>query len=410
MTKNKNYPIILLSLLISAVSIFICVSAYGDRTAEHDAAAFEDVSEGDWFHSDVLYVYEKGLMSGTAEGVFSPNETMTRAMLVTVLWRLEGKPEGEKSHFADVAEGTYYNTAVAWAFKENIVSGYDSESFCPDNAVTREQLAAIIFRYAKYKNYDVSANTDVSRYADAGRISSYALPAFEWANAQGIITGSSETTLNPEGNASRCQVAAILRRFADQYTTEESNRDTTQTDEVAAAVGGGGSSGTGGSRKTNSSHGDPAQQDQTSETENVSTVPDAVISLSDVEAKAGDVVTVYATIDDNPGILGMTLSISFDENALTLESAVNGEAFKGVLELTTSKELKSGSNFVWDGVDISAEQIKNGTILELKFRVSEGVGEGTYPINIENKAGGAVDSSLKNVGLQFKAGCVEVKK
>ena len=174
---------------------------------------FTDVSTSDWFYDDVKFVYENGLFSGTDSRSFSPNASMTRAMLVTVLYRLEGEPAvtGGGS-FSDVRSGAYYEKAVAWAAANGIVTGTGSTTFSPDAKVTREQLAAILYRYAQYKKLDTSAGAKLNSFTDAGSVSGYASEALGWAVSEGLMNGASGK-LMPKGDATRVQVAAILHRF-----------------------------------------------------------------------------------------------------------------------------------------------------------------------------------------------------
>ena len=167
---------------------------------------FTDVSTSDWFYSDVMFVYENGLFSGTDSRSFSPNASMTRAMLVTVLYRLEGEPAGTgSSSFSDVRSGSYYEKAVAWAAANGIVTGTGSTSFSPDAKVTREQLAAILYRYAQYKKLDTDAGAKLDSFSDAGNVSGYASEALSWAVSEGLINGASGR-LMPKGDATRAQV------------------------------------------------------------------------------------------------------------------------------------------------------------------------------------------------------------
>ena len=174
---------------------------------------FTDVSTSDWFYDDVAFVYENGLFSGTDSRSFSPNASMTRAMLVTVLYRLEGEPTVTgRSSFTDVLSGAYYEKAVIWAAANGIVTGTDSTSFSPDAKVTREQLAAILYRYAQYRKLDTDASAKLNSFTDADSVSAYASEALGWAVSEGLINGASGK-LMPKGDATRAQVAAILHRF-----------------------------------------------------------------------------------------------------------------------------------------------------------------------------------------------------
>lgn len=177
---------------------------------------FVDVSIDSWYADAVQYVYENGMMGGTSETTFSPNLTTTRGMIVTILYRLENEPTVTgTTAFTDVAADQYYANAVAWAAQNGIVSGTTATTFAPNNAITREQMAAILYRYAQFKGYDVSAKADLSVYTDAASVGAYAVDAMAWANGAQLITGTSSTTLSPAGNATRAQVATILMRFCE---------------------------------------------------------------------------------------------------------------------------------------------------------------------------------------------------
>ena len=174
---------------------------------------FSDVSTGSWYYDAVQYVYSAGLMSGTGSYVFSPDGATTRGMIVTILYRLEGSPACGSASFSDVSSGKYYAQAVAWAAENGIVSGYSASRFGPENAITREQLAAILYRYAAYKGYDVSDLASLTGYADNDLVAAYAKTSFAWAVQAGIISGTGANRLSPSAGATRAQVAAMLMRF-----------------------------------------------------------------------------------------------------------------------------------------------------------------------------------------------------
>ena len=161
-------------------------------------------------------------MNGTGDQVFSPYDTSTRAMIVTVLYRMEGSPEvSGRTGFKDVKEGSYYEKAVKWAAENNIVNGYSDEIFGCDDDITREQMAALLYRYASYKGISGSAlSEDINRFSDSADISAYAVPAMQWAVANGIITDIGNGTLDPRGEALRSQIAAILHRFHENMITK----------------------------------------------------------------------------------------------------------------------------------------------------------------------------------------------
>lgn len=186
-----------------------------EEKPDESTTPFTDVAENAWYADAVQYVYEKGIMNGTSATSFSPNETTTRGMIVTMLHRLEDTPSAISSGFTDVSAGAWYADAVAWAAANGVVNGISDSSFAPETAITREQLATILYRYAQLKGYDVSVSGDLSGYADASQISEYAITAMQWANENDLITGNTATTLNPQGNATRAEVATILMRFIE---------------------------------------------------------------------------------------------------------------------------------------------------------------------------------------------------
>lgn len=202
---------------ITSVKLDANTTVYAKWTeAPVSGLPFKDVKTADWFYNDVKYVYEKGMMAGTAADVFAPNATTTRAMIVTILYRLEGSPAVTgTSAFVDVPAGQWYTDAVNWAAANQIVKGTSATTFAPNASITREQMAAILYRYAQYKGYDVTKKADLSGYSDNGQVSAYAKDALAWANAAKLINGVTNTTLAPQGNATRAQVSAILHRFCD---------------------------------------------------------------------------------------------------------------------------------------------------------------------------------------------------
>ncbi len=202
---------------ITSVKLDANTTVYAKWTeAPVSGLPFGDVKTADWFYNDVKYVYEKGMMAGTAADVFAPNATTTRAMIVTILYRLEGSPAVTGTNaFADVPASQWYTDAVNWAAANQIVKGTSATTFAPNDSITREQMAAILYRYAQYKGYDVTKKADLSGYSDNGQVSAYAKDALAWANAAKLINGVTNTTLAPQGNATRAQVSAILHRFCD---------------------------------------------------------------------------------------------------------------------------------------------------------------------------------------------------
>lgn len=178
---------------------------------------FVDVNSGAWYYDAVSFVYNKGIMNGVTSTTFEPNSTITRGMVVTMLWRMAGEPYVSGGSFSDVASGRYYSTAVAWAAKNGIVDGYSSTVFGVNDPVTREQFATILYRYAKYMGYSTTGSS-LTGYYDANSVSSWARDAMGWAVKNGIITGSGNSRLNPTGTASRAEVAQMFMSFYE-FTT-----------------------------------------------------------------------------------------------------------------------------------------------------------------------------------------------
>lgn len=197
----------------------LTVSTRIEVTFTNGKLPFTDVRESDWFYDDVVFAYENGLFSGTSDTTFSPNTSMTRAMLVTVLYRLEGQPAvNGRSGFSDVQYNGYYEDAVTWAADNGIVNGTSTSTFSPNVNVTREQMAAILYRYAQYKKYNTAASSSLNGFTDQASVSGYATASLEWAVAEKLVNGSAGK-LMPTGNATRAQVAAILHRFVENVAT-----------------------------------------------------------------------------------------------------------------------------------------------------------------------------------------------
>jgi len=229
-SEGASYNVIIISADgTTETAIGKCVRNDGSLFAEVDtthlstflvthtkSTNFTDVKSGVWFYDAVKYAVQKELFNGTSATTFAPNDNMTRAMLVTALYRLEGKPAvtGANS-FTDVQSGQWYTDAVTWASANKIVSGYGGGLFGTNDNITREQMTAILYRYAQYKSYGVTKTADLRDYTDASNIGAWATDAMKWANAAGLITGTTATKLSPTGNATRAQAATILMRFSE---------------------------------------------------------------------------------------------------------------------------------------------------------------------------------------------------
>ena len=189
-----------------------------DENPGTGANPFTDVSEKDWFYGDVMFVYENGLMLGTSKTLFSPYGTATRGMMATILWRMEGSPAPKgKNSFTDVEAGKWYADAITWTAENGIFAGYGKDKFGPDDPITREQLAAIFYRYADYKGYDLTVKGNLDKFKDADKITDYAKTAMQWAVGSSLVKGKSGNLLDPQGTATRAEIAAMLHRFIEKY-------------------------------------------------------------------------------------------------------------------------------------------------------------------------------------------------
>ena len=206
---------------VSEVSLTKNMTVYAGWRADENpdivVNPFTDVSEKDWFYDDAMFVYKNGLMLGTSKTLLSPHGTVTRGMMATILWRMEGSlaPKGENS-FTDVEAGMWYTDAITWAAENGIFAGYSMDKFGPDDPITREQLTAIFYRYADYKGYKLTVTGNLDKFEDADKITDYAKTVMQWAVGNGLIKGKSETLLDPQGTATRAEIAAMLHRFVEK--------------------------------------------------------------------------------------------------------------------------------------------------------------------------------------------------
>ena len=206
---------------VSEVSLTKNMTVYAGWRADENpdivVNPFTDVSEKDWFYNDAMFVYKNGLMLGTSKTLFGPHGTVTRGMMATILWRMEGSlaPKGENS-FTDVEAGRWYADAITWAAENGIFAGYSMDKFGPDDPITREQLTAIFYRYADYKGYKLTITGNLDKFEDADKITDYAKTVMQWAVGNGLIKGKSENLLDPQGTATRAEISAMLHRFVEK--------------------------------------------------------------------------------------------------------------------------------------------------------------------------------------------------
>lgn len=203
------------SLLVIVSLLVGMIPASSWAAPENRRAPFSDVKSADWFYEPIEYAYENGLMTGTSSNIFSPNLTTTRGMIVTILHRMEGEPAAKAAGFSDVQRSRYYAPAIDWASANGIVSGYGDGFFGPEDPITREQMASIMYRYSEYKGYDTSASSSLDRFKDGSSVSSYAREVMRWAVGSGLLSGRSEDTLVPQGQTTRAEAATILMRYCE---------------------------------------------------------------------------------------------------------------------------------------------------------------------------------------------------
>ena len=219
-TFNGWYSDQSLTNQVSEVSLTKNMTVYAGWRADENpdivVNPFTDVSEKDWFYNDAMFVYKNGLMLGTSKTLFGPHGMVTRGMMATILWRMEGSlaPKGENS-FTDVEAGRWYADAITWTAENGIFAGYSKDKFGPDDPITREQLTAIFYRYADYKGYKLTVTGNLDKFEDADKITDYAKTVMQWAVGNRLIKGKSETLLDPQGTATRAEIAAMLHRFVE---------------------------------------------------------------------------------------------------------------------------------------------------------------------------------------------------
>ena len=196
----------------------VSVAATFVQASDVTGLPFIDVKESDWFYEAVQFAFESGMMNGTGGSSFQPNAMLSRSMIATILWRLEGSPDGNPVRFTDVSDGQWYTEGVNWAAANDLVNGYGNSTFGPKDDITREQMAAILYRYAQFKGYDCTVQGDLSRFADGGQTSDWARDAVVWAVDKGLLTGKGGGLLDPKGTATRVEVATILMRFVENIS------------------------------------------------------------------------------------------------------------------------------------------------------------------------------------------------
>ena len=212
-------------LLSVVLSLCLAITFLPVTSLAASSIPFQDVKSGIWYYDAIAYVFEKGLMNGTSGDTFQPDAALTRAQICQILYNMESTPQTDSNNFTDVSSSEWYYQAVNWAADHSIVSGVGDEKFQPDGLLTREQMMTIIYRYAEYKDYDVSDSVSLSDFTDADAVSDWAETAMKWAVGAGIITGATDTTIVPAGTATRAQAATILMRFCESFDGTQEDKD-----------------------------------------------------------------------------------------------------------------------------------------------------------------------------------------
>lgn len=329
--------------------------------------AYSDVDSAQWFYQDVCYVTDKELMKGMSDGGFSPYLTMTRAMIITVLYRMAGEPAVSGScPFSDVPRGIYYENAVIWASENGITSGVTPTRFEPDQTVIREQIAAFLYRYTGYMGGNTGSRTGLSGFKDASEVSAYAREAMEWAVATGIIQGVTADTINPNGYAQRAQVAAMIHRYCEG----------------------------GGKAPAPSPSPDPSRTDS---------APAFVIS--DVTVSAGQKnVPVTIAVRNNPGIASIGMTVRFP-NQLKLASVVYSSDIGG--ESIQPGSLASPLKLVW--VSPFSDVAGDWVFVTLSFDVDAAAKAGTQNISISYDPDDVYDLAETNIAFATVGGSVTIR-
>lgn len=451
----KTFSLILLvSLFLGLLPCF----------AQNTASVFTDVPEHEWFAESVEYVKDKGLMNGISVTSFGPQTSITRGMIVTIIYRLEDSPEvNSELQFSDVNSTYYYCTPIIWASENGIVNGYSKDTFAPDDEITREQFATILYRYAEKKGIDVSVSSngaDLSSFEDESKISEYAVKALSWANETGLIKGVTVTTLEPQGKATRAQAATIFMRFdklieqslQTDSSTQTKDDETDNEETVSGKNDNSSSNNDSGSKKDpatsddkndvntggdnndddknagewddvkdenpkNENTGNDSSKDESTKDESIENEKDnedvvyetPTIAVESVSAKAGEEVSVKVELHNNPGILGMLVSFEYDETVMKLVDVQNGNVFSKSNGYTFMgpKNKASGCRASWYTLDEVSEN-SDGTFVTLCFETLDNASSGTYSVKVKyNKDDvfGEEDSivlDIKNGKIIFK--------
>ena len=391
---------------------------------------FADVADNSWYAAGVEYVYQKGFMNGVTSNTFEPESKITRGMVVTIIYRLEGKPSvTEKFGYTDVAENDYYFDSVMWATETCIVNGYGGSIFAPQDTITREQFATILYRYSKYKGFDISVDNEsrdtFEKYSDSSSISPYAQNAMEWALVSGLITGITPVTLEPQETATRAQAATVLMRFdgwcdSDNNGKQETDSSTSGTSDSSSSNGSDEKETehiTDGNKRDNDSSSSHDRADsskaneKTDDNKEETTSTHPTLKVSDTSTDGKKSIEVSVSIKNNPGTSALLVSFEYDENAVKLKEIRNGEVFTSDREyvFTAPKNTASGCRASWYTLN-ELPATNDGVVAILCFEVLEDAPEGTYSINIKCEPDNAINAIEENIDFKTVNGSIVIKQ
>ena len=426
----KNKIICLLSVVVLITGFTAAYYCF----AVNSSRKFADVQSDAWYAESVEYVFDNGLMNGVTETSFEPETHITRGMIVTIIYRMENSPKVNGTlKFSDVNETYYYAQPVIWASGNKIVNGYDADTFAPEDKITREQFAAILCRYAKYKGIDVSADENIggklSAYSDSDKISDYAKDSMLWANSNKLITGVTSSTLVPQGIASRAQAATIFMRFdkllgqfKDNNTSTEvkenkDNKENKEQNEIEnvkepeqektqdknnpSSGNGSGSDKVPADRDENAGEWDDVKG-ETNDEENESEITKPAIFVADAVAD-GKYADVIISVANNPGIASLKFDVEFDDESLKLVSVDFDSRWGDYITAPTPYKNPQTVNLISPFENITAE----GKLATLRFEILGTSFNGDITIkcdknNIFNSDFDEVEFDVKNGKIKNK--------
>ncbi len=389
---------------------------------------FEDVGSTSWFYEDVAYVYANGLMTGTGQTTFSPFSAMSRGMLITVLYRIASEPEVTAAcPFRDVKPGSYYERPITWASANRIVNGVSETEFAPDQTATREQIVTILHRFARHSGSAADASAELTAFRDSDRVSAYAVDAMKWAISLGIISGTDEKKLEPQGTAQRAQVAAIIHRYAvNVLGGDKPDASAPETPPQEGTPSGGGQAAgpqtvpPAGSvvvppqGKTDPGQTEAPSEEQTSLPEEADpsqgsgdpaqTVTAPAFVVSQASARPGQSgVAVTISVQNNPGLASIGMRVRYSDQlilrSLEFNSSIPGEHME-------PQTLASPVKLVW--VSPFADVPGDWVFVTLVFDVPESAASGAQEVMITYDPNDVYDMTEENIPFEIVNGGINI--